>query len=60
MMFVPNYTILDTVPLREYLYIDHLKETFKITAQDFKDLAFERRKHALLARWRFWRMQYKF
>jgi len=57
---IANYTILETGPLREYLYINHLKEIYNITIQDFKDLAFERRKHALLARWRFWRMQYKF
>lgn len=54
---IANYTILETVPLREYLYIDCLKEAYNITAQDFMDLAFERRKHALLARWRFRRMQ---
>ena len=41
----------------EYLYIDRLKEIYNITIQDFMDLAYERRKHALLARWRFWRMQ---
>ena len=54
---IANYTILETVPLREYLYIDRLKEIYNITAQDFMDLAYERRKHALLARWRFRRMQ---
>jgi len=53
---IANYTILETLPLREYLFIDRLKEIYNITAKDFMDLAVERRKHALLARWRFLRM----
>jgi ankyrin repeat protein len=53
---IANYTILAPLPLREYLYIDRLKEIYNITAKDFMDLAVERRKHALLARWRFLRM----